>query len=293
MRIVFIGAVAFSAHVLKRLLDLNAEIVGICTLESGCCNADHVDLAPLARSAGIPVRYTPDINAGESVDWISALQPDIIFCFGWSRLIKKSLLELAPMGVVGFHPAALPANRGRHPIIWALVLGLSETASSFFFMDEGADSGDIISQAVVPINENDDAEALYRRITVTAIEQLEDFLPLLASGKYPRSPQDHALANVWRKRGRVDGQIDWRMPATGIYNLVRGLARPYVGAHFVHQGVDVKVWSCRVAGGTSPNLEPGKVVELREGRPTVKAGIGAVELIEFEPAPRFQLGDYL
>ena len=56
------------------------------------------------------------------------------------------ILDLAPLGIIGFHPAALPRNRGRHPIVWALVLGLEETASTFFFMDKGADTGDILSQ---------------------------------------------------------------------------------------------------------------------------------------------------
>lgn len=65
----------------------------------------------------------------------------MIFCFGWSRLIKPPLLELPPMGVVGFHPAALPKNRGRHPLIRALVLGLRETASETNFGIDPRDTG--------------------------------------------------------------------------------------------------------------------------------------------------------
>jgi methionyl-tRNA formyltransferase len=63
------------------------------------------------------------------------------FCLGWSNLLKAEILKAAPLGVIGFHPAALPANRGRHPLIWALGLGLDETATTFFFMDKGADRG--------------------------------------------------------------------------------------------------------------------------------------------------------
>ena len=62
------------------------------------------------------------------------------------QINPKESLGFVHLEVIGFHLAAMPANRGRHPIIWALVLGLQETASTFFFMDEGADSGDIISQ---------------------------------------------------------------------------------------------------------------------------------------------------
>lgn len=72
------------------------------------------------------------------------------------------------MGVIGFHPAALPNNRGRHPIIWALALGLNETASTFFKMDEGADTGDIVSQVKIPICESDYAADLYENIMCAA-----------------------------------------------------------------------------------------------------------------------------
>ena len=68
------------------------------------------------------------------------------------------------MGVIGYHPAALPKNRGRHPLIWALVLGLKKTASSFFIMDERADSGDVISQEEIIINDDDDASSLYAKM---------------------------------------------------------------------------------------------------------------------------------
>jgi methionyl-tRNA formyltransferase len=84
---------------------------------------------------------TPTISISpEALTWIRAKVPDVIFCFGWSKLLKQKLLKLAPLEVVGFQPAALHANRGRHPVLWALVLGLYKTASTFFFMEEGRDS---------------------------------------------------------------------------------------------------------------------------------------------------------
>ena len=83
------------------------------------------------------------------------------------------------MGIVGYYPAALPSNRGRHPLIWALVLCLTETASTLFFMDEGADSGDILDQRQVSILPSDDAKSLYQRITQVAISQIPGFVPRL------------------------------------------------------------------------------------------------------------------
>lgn len=293
MRIVFIGAVQFSKHALERLLAVKAQIVGVCTLQQSNFNADHVDLSSVCEKYGIPWRYTEDINSEESISWISGKAPDVIFCFGWSRLLKNDLLRLSSLGVVGFHPAALPANRGRHPLIWALVLGLRKTATTFFFMDAGADSGDILSQREISIEDDDDAGSLYAKVTKTALDQIELFVPLLSSRSFQRQKQDARLANSWRKRGIADGEIDWRMSADSIHNLVRGLTKPYVGAHFVVNGNEIKVWKTSVVRDPPENIEPGKVMEKMASKFVIKCGKDAICLLLTDPSLELMEGSYL
>lgn len=293
MRIVFIGTVEFSQRALERLLASKAEIVGVCTLQESKFNADHVDLSDVSEAHGVPWFYAEDINSAEALSWIQGKSPDVIFCFGWSKLLKQDLLRLAPLGVVGFHPAALPANRGRHPLIWALVLGLEKTASTFFFMDAGADSGDILSQREIIIDDEDDARSLYDKISNHALDQIEEFVPQLATGIFSRRMQDHGLANTWRKRGSADGKIDWRMSAQSIHNLVRGLAKPYVGAHFIVDGRAIKVWETAVVSCASKNIEPGKVLMHTGSRPVVKCGEDAICLLVTEPSFEPIVGSHL
>jgi methionyl-tRNA formyltransferase len=297
MKIGFIGSVAFSESVLHHLIaigpEADAEVVAVCTLESAPFNADHVDLTPVAAAQEITVRYTPDINAPDVCAWLAEKGCDVVFCFGWSRLVGPDLLALPRLGVVGFHPAALPANRGRHPIIWALALGLEETASSFFFMSAGADTGDVLSQVPVAIAENDDAADLYAKITERALDQISAFVPQLADGSFSRRPQDETRANAWRKRGLEDGRIDWRMSARNIHNLVRALAQPYVGAHFVRDGSDCKVWKTAIVETAPVNAEPGKVLAVSPRGVDIKCGSQAIRLLETEPVGTFNVGDYL
>jgi methionyl-tRNA formyltransferase len=293
MRIIFIGAVEFSLLALERLLNIRAELVGVCTLQNSPFNADYTDLTPLCRENDIPFIFVDDINAPTTLEWIRERTPDVIFCFGWSRLLKEELLSVAPLGVVGFHPAALPANRGRHPLIWALALGLKQTASTFFFMNTGADTGDILSQRALTIDPADDARALYDKVSACALEQITQFVPQLANGSFTRQLQDNAKANIWRKRGVEDGKIDWRMSAHSIHNLVRALAKPYVGAHFVVDGKDIKVWKSMVLGDSPPNVEPGKVLGMRDGSPIVKCGQDALLLLVIEPTFCPTEGSYL
>lgn len=293
MRIVFIGSVKFSLSMLKQLQNMNANIVGVCTKNFSPFNSDYVDLRPFCELNSIPWIYGDDINSPETSGWIHTLKPDVIFCFGWSQIIKKEILGIAPLGVIGFHPSALPNNRGRHPIIWALILGLTETASTFFRMDEGADTGDIVSQVRVEIKVGDDATSLYEKIIQVAQSQLIHFVPRLALGNVETIRQDDSLANVWRKRSNVDGIIDWRMSAETIHNLVRGLSKPYVGAHFIHGDKEVKVWKTAISTDPPPNLEPGKVLGVTESGPIIKCGIGAICLIQTEPQLKLVEGDYI
>ena len=135
MKIIFIGTVKFSRISLEKLIDLNAQVVGVCTKEKSKFNSDFEDLSFFCKKNGIPFRYLGMNILKDDYDWIKSFNPDIIFCFGWSNLLKKDILKLPPMGVLGYHPAQLPYNRGRHPLIWALTLGLKKSASTFFFYE--------------------------------------------------------------------------------------------------------------------------------------------------------------
>ena len=293
MRIVFIGSVKFSQSALEKLIALNANIVGVCTLQKSAFNSDHCDLSKVCIDHRIPCIYAEDINSENILNWIRLRQPHIIFCFGWSKLLKGSLLTIAPLGVIGFHPSALPENRGRHPLIWALVLGLTKTATTFFFMDEGADSGDIISQYDILIEPQEDATSLYNKMTSTALSQIENFLPHLINGNYKRKKQNHQLANTWRKRTYIDGKIDWRMTAESIHNLIKALTCPYGGAHFLYGNEDIKVWKSAIIEDDRLNLEPGQVVGYKNFFPVIKCGEKSICLIDVTPSFKPNIGDYL
>ncbi len=282
MRAVFVGCVEASWRFMEILLDCpGIEICGVVTRQKSTFNSDFRSLEPLAESKGIPIFNADDTDQDTMADWIEMRAPDVCFCLGWSYLLKQRILEQTPLGVIGYHPTLLPRNRGRHPIVWSLALGLEITGSTFFVMDEGADSGDIVSQLTVPIHYEDDAATLYSRLLDIAGDQLRDITTSLVSGTLHRQPQNHAVATYWRKRDKRDGEIDWRMPAEGIRNLVRALARPYVGAHCRFDDEDVKIW--RVEKTLAPDdIEPGRVLSNDDGYLTVKAGTGAVHIIHHE-----------
>ena len=293
MKIVFIGTVELSKKALEKLIEIDAEIVGVCTKKESKFNSDFSDLTPLCISTKIPFKYVDDINSRECIDWIRSLNPDIIFCFGWSSLIKKELLSLTPMGILGYHPAKLPKNRGRHPLIWSLILGLTKSASTFYFMDEGADSGDILSQTDFDISHTDNAQTLYNKVTKIALSQIEEFIPQLMNGTYVTVQQDKQIANTWRKRSNIDGEIDFRMSSEAIYNLVRALTKPYIGAHIKYKKKDIIVWKAKMIENKQNNIENGKVLHSCKNSILVKTFDGAIEFTEHEFKELPMTGEYL
>ena len=292
MKILLIGAVDFSESVLKKLISMKLEIVGVCTLKNSSFNSDHCDLSNLCKQKKIKWIFSDDINSSEVVKWIKMKKPDIIFCCGWSRLLKKNVLNIPRLGVIGYHPSKLPFNRGRHPLVWALALGLKKTASTFFIMKEGVDNGDIISQKDITISKNDDAYSLYSKITKVAMIQINEFLPALKISNLDPKKQNNVLSNSWRKRSILDGLIDWRMTADSIYNLVRSISRPYIGAHFISNGKEFKIWKVKVIKLKEPNIEPGKII-CRNSELLVKCGDNAIKILEIEPLFKLTEGDYL
>jgi len=302
MRVVFIGCVQFSYKILEHLLkSKRVEVVGVTSRDQSPFNSDFQSLRPLAESKKIPYYVSnpknQDMDQGEMEHWMRDLKPDLVFCLGWSFLLKKNILEIPPQGVIGYHPAELPLNRGRHPIIWALALGLKKTASTFFMMEEGVDSGEILNQKTVEIEDEDDARSLYDKLLNVAFEQVDHLMDDFVEKKVTKKRQDMSQATHWRKRTKEDGKIDWRMSAQSIYNLVRALTHPYVGAHFQNGENETKIWKTRTielkSNDLAINFEPGKVMNVNGSDITVKCGENAILLLEHEFKALPEKGNYL
>ena len=294
MRVFLIGCVKSSEIFLKRLIEMDADVAGVITKSESKFNSDFVDLGEICRNHKIDYLYVHNINDREAKDYIKEKDVDLILCLGWSQLLDEEVLALPRLGCVGFHPAQLPFNRGRHPLIWALALGLEQTASTLFLMDATADTGKIISQKVIEIAYSDDAESLYHKVMDAAVDQLTEVMHDFENHTLNVIEQSAGEGNAWRKRGKEDGRIDWRMSSKSVYNLVRALTKPYVGAHFLHEDREYKVWKVqeRFEKGYE-NIEPGKVVRvISDNNFWEKAGDNLIEVMECDSI-KLKNGEYL
>ena len=291
MEILFIGSLIFSKNILNQIIKTDSNLVGIVTKKNNKKNNDQFDLSKIANKNNIPYKYANKINSNSSVNWIKKINPELIICVGWSEILSNEILSIPKKGVIGYHPSELPKNRGNHPIIWHLVLGLNSTASTFFFIDKGIDSGNIISQKKVKINKKDNAKTLYHKLSKVSLVQIKQILNNF--NKIRSIKQKKINSNYLRKRSEKEGLIDWRMNAINIYNLVRSLSFPYPGAEFVFKNSRIKVWKVKVYKKVPKNVEPGKIFSTIRGKAMVKCGDGAVLLQNIYPKKNLKRGTYL
>jgi len=261
--------------------------------EASKFNSDYYDLGEVVKEFGKDVFYFKRIQ--DEAAYIMNKRPDIIFVLGLSQIIPKEILNIPSMGCIGSHPALLPKNRGRHPIVWAIANGMKESGITLFWLDEGIDSGDIWKQESFEISDEDDAATVYRKIKELTAKMLNEGISELEAGIVKRIVQDHSKATYWRIRTKRDGEIDWRMSSKRIFDLVRALTRPYVGVHCFYRDREIKIWKTEVLNNNKglDNLEPGKVIAADDLSLTVKTGDGLIKIIEHEFDPMPTVGEYL
>ncbi|HZO22406.1 MAG TPA: formyltransferase [Steroidobacteraceae bacterium] len=187
-------------------------------------------VADTAAEHDLRVVRPADPNTGELAQTLSELQPDFIFSFYYRALLGGALLRTAARGALNMHGSLLPKYRGRAPVNWAILRGEKETGATLHYMVERADAGDIVDQLAVPILHEDNAQEVFRKVTVAAETVLARSLPALLAGTAPRRSQPPAPGEYFGRRRPEDGQIDWSRSAQEIHNLVRAVAPPFPAA---------------------------------------------------------------
>ena len=281
INVALIGCVVSSEIAFKELLSFHSEnycFSTLVTLKKSNFNSDFVDLTPLADKANIKVLFAEDNNDEELLKKLKERGVNLVLVIGWSKLIKEPMLSSFEYGMIGYHPAKLPLNRGRHPIIWSLALGLKETASTFFKLGEGADEGPICNQSIISINDTDRSIDLYNKLMQEVPVQINQILKGFIDETIIFTEQNEELATYWRKRNDNDGRIDWRMSSRNIFNLVRALYTPYPGAYFEYKDARISVFDCEFTNYNDESAEPGKIIDVGSDFFIVKTGDTALKI---------------
>jgi len=234
-----------------------------------------------AEQKNITVYTTEEISSPKWIERIAALNPDIIFSFYYRKMICREILNLPKIGAFNLHGSYLPDYRGRCPVNWVLVKGEKQTGVTLHYMIDKPDAGDIVGQKAVAIDLKDTARTLYDKLCVAAKDLLDELLPLIKSGQIPRQKQDLKAGSYYGGRRPEDGRIDWDKSADNIYNLVRGVTRPYPGAFALTENSEkIIVWW---AEPQKLNISKATgTLEISSQDVLVQTGKNAIKLLEIE-----------
>lgn len=263
MRAILVGAVESSRIALERIAASGEWTCPlVLTLPAGKAgrHSDFVDLGPEAEKAGSRIRPIDSVNDPVVLELLREEKADAIFVIGWSQICGEAFRKAAGGTLIGYHPAPLPRLRGRAVIPWTILNREPISGGTLFWIDEGVDSGPILSQRFFHVAPDETAQSLYDKHMRALSAMMDEALGALASGRAPRTVQDERFATWAARRTPADGVVDWTSCAAEIARLVRAVGRPYPGARSFDGPHGMTLWACEVQGGASHSASPGQVV---------------------------------
>lgn len=277
-RVFFIGARLVAFRCLKHLLSQNIQLVGCLFLDDKLQSSTVAHCSELSDLLPhhIPYQYFTNLKDAKSLAFISSIAFDIGVIIGVSFLLPTEFLRLPSVGFIGMHPTLLPVGRGRAPIPWAIIKGLTETGVSLFWCHPDADKGPLICQETVPIHFEDTSSSLGSRTDFVAARMLSELFSRDNQLSYS-TLQDSTKATYWSKRSPSDGCINWSLSSLQIYNFIRALTHPYPGAFTFLNQEKFLIWSSRLSNDlrVSP---PGYIIDIYPHGILVGTGSGSLLL---------------
>jgi len=266
MRIIFMGTPEFAVPALQQLWSSQHQLVAVYTSpDKPAGRGRELSPSPVKRVAierGLEVRQVRSLKDENAVASLAQLQPDVIVVASYGLILPKKVLAIPPCGCINLHPSLLPRHRGPTPIPSAILAGDAETGVSIMLMDEGIDTGPILSQQKVPIAPDDTAGSLTEKLSQLSARLLMETLPGWLSGSITPQPQREADATYTRLLDKADGEIDWRLPAVDIERRVRAF-HPWPGCYTRWRGKTLKVMAATPLAGKRGT--PGQTMATDDG----------------------------
>lgn len=263
LRLVFMGTPAFSVPTLKVLIDSPHQVIAVYSQPPRPSGRGHrVQKSPihlLAEEHGIPV-YTPKtLRSLESQEEFSALKADVAVVIAYGLILPAAILEAPQFGCINVHASLLPRWRGAAPIHRALLAGDEETGITIMKMDEGLDTGPMLSLERLPITSTTTASQLHDQLSEKGAMLLLPTLEAYIDGKMLPQGQPEEGVTYAHKLTREEGRLDWRNSAEQIERKIRVL-NPWPGTWFEHEGINLKVFAATVVENDTPS-NPGLVLQ--------------------------------
>ena len=292
-RIIYMGTPEFAVAPLKALVEGGYNVVAVVTMPdkpSGRgMQLQHSAVKQYALSVDIPILQPEKLKAPTFIEQLRALNADLQIVVAF-RMLPEVVWDMPPMGTFNLHASLLPQYRGAAPINWAIINGERETGITTFLLQHEIDTGAILFQEKIAIEESDNVGTIYEKLMTLGATLVPKTVDALAQGNITPIPQreDHALLHPAPKIFKETCRIDWNKSAVDITNLVRGLS-PYPAAWTRialpnGKDIDAKILKCAATTAETFSKNTGQVTITKEGKLIVHTAGSAVEIEILQPA---------
>jgi methionyl-tRNA formyltransferase len=265
MAIIFLGTPSFALPSLRRLVDAGLEIAAVYTQPDRPAGRGRRPTPPPVKAAalemGLPLRQPQSLRDPSTQAELASLHPEAGVTVAYGQILRQEVLDIPRKGILNVHPSLLPRHRGASPIPAAILAGDRETGVTIMLMDPGMDTGPILAQRPLPIEDSDTAGTLTDKLAPVAADLLAETLPRWLNDDIDPQPQDHSLATKAPLLKKQHGAIDWSLPAVQIWRQVRA-HNPWPGAHTTTDGKRLHIW--RAWPLPEGQAAPGTVLALSE-----------------------------
>ncbi|MBE6536606.1 MAG: methionyl-tRNA formyltransferase [Ruminococcaceae bacterium] len=298
MKIMFMGTPEISAIALKKLIEDGHDIKAVVTREDKPRGRGNV-MTPtptkvVALENSIPV-YEPKTLKDEAfADVLKAVSPELIVVVAFGKILPSSVLEYPKYGCINLHVSLLPKYRGAAPMQRAIMNGESETGVTVMHMNEGLDTGDIISVEKFPIGPEDNFEDIHDKSALVGGELLSKTIKDIENGTAQRIKQNDAEATYAAKIEKSDAKIDFTKSAKELDFIIRGVT-PIPGAFAYLNGKMLKIVKAAPIKKCGKAGEVTDVNGVGQGSFTVTCGEGALLVSSVIPEGKGKMsaGDFI
>jgi methionyl-tRNA formyltransferase len=287
LRIVFMGTPDFAVATLQTLAENKFNIVGVITAPDKPAGRGRKIIESAvkeyAKSQGLHIMQPTNLKAASFTEELAALNANLQIVVAF-RMLPKVVWQMPEYGTFNLHASLLPNYRGAAPINWAVINGETKTGVSTFFIDEKIDTGAMILQEEISIEESENAGSLHDKLMCLGSNLVLKTVRRIAEGDVETTPQpENAVMKTAYKLNKDNCKIDFNESLDDIYNKVRGLS-PYPAAWCILQNneeaLDIKIYTAEKEI-EAHNFEIGKVITTKkEIKVSVKEGYLIVKEIK-------------